>query len=113
MSNHTLGQLEVYGATLILGENKSRVVCQMSEPESESGMAEHDKPRIGSPNWQEICANAERIVRTWNAHDDLLAALKAIYEWQTTCLMPVGTSKKAMFDKAKAAIEKATKEGGD
>ena len=94
MTQHTKGPIRVeHGANLIAADGYSL-----------TGMT-----GTNSVKWQtRAVANAEHVVRCWNSHDDLLAALEECVE--------MGGSKatddewRAATRKARAAIDKAKRE---
>jgi hypothetical protein len=55
---------------------------------------------------KEIEANADFIVRAVNAHDDLVAALEAVIDYEDV-MLPAGSYGEEVHNKARAALAKA------
>ena len=75
---HTPGPWELWGSTLVLSSMGMGVICEISELHPESGMAEHDRLSIGSPNWDEGVANARLIAAAPQMYEAL--EIRALYE---------------------------------
>ena len=103
MSNakHTPGPWETYGGVGVWAPSSKAVIAQASEPRIASQYVEHHKPRLGSPDFHEACANAELIA----AAPDLLEVLTAMMEFWD-CGTPVQPGA-LLVDDARAALAKA------
>ena len=73
---HTGGEWDRWGSTIIYSPGHG-VICELSEIHPESGLIEHDRVSIGSPNWDEAVANSHLLV----AASLMLAALEASREF--------------------------------
>ena len=68
-------------ATNIFSEGHGNI-CELSEVRPASGLIEHVKLDIGSPNWEEAIANGQFIVRVCNAYPKMLEACQALVKWE-------------------------------
>lgn len=107
MSNtkHTPGKLFSQAAVVIVKiENSVYHVCDCNSP-----LGQHHREN----GYEEAKANAERIVRCWNNHDELLEALQMVRSWYETTGTAIlrrqpGSPTPICFSKALSAILNAT-----
>lgn len=80
-TSHTPGILEKATPTSLWTKGvNGGAIAVMADPDVETS-SDFRKVSMSAPRFREAVANADRMILTWNCHDELLAALKELRAW--------------------------------